>query len=108
MCRFEINGRGPAVIERRLPARHANAPFVARFETRKTKFGNGCDKIVAVEHREIEKIARSFHADGMESNIFRAGATKPVAIKSGDRIPATTFQLSTKNVRRHMDFQQLA
>jgi hypothetical protein len=108
MCRLEIDRRGPAVIERRLPACDANAPFIARFETGKTKFGNGRDKIVAVEHGEIEEIARNFHADGMQSDIFRVGATKPVAIKSGHRIPATTFQLSTKNVRRHMNFQQLA
>jgi 2'-5' RNA ligase len=37
----------------------------------------------------------------MQSNIFRAGATEAVAKKSGHRIAATTFEVSSEDVARH-------
>src|SRR6266480_3967819 len=59
------------------------------------------DQLVSVEHGEIEKLARDLNANGVQTKIFRTGATKPVAIKSGYWIAATTFQFSSKNIRRH-------
>jgi hypothetical protein len=49
------------------------------------------DKVVSIEHREIEKFLRGFHADRMKPNVFRTRSTKSVPIKSGHRIAATTF-----------------
>jgi hypothetical protein len=61
----------------------------------------GRDKVVSIEHREIEKFLRDFNADRMKANVFRARSTKSVPVKSSHRIPATTFQFSSKNIRRH-------
>jgi len=102
MSRFEIDGRGAAVIERCLPAGNADAPLVAWIEAGKTKFGNRRDQIVAVEHGEIEKLARYFYTDRVQSDIFRPSATKSIPIESGDRIAAAAFQFSAKNVRGHV------
>jgi hypothetical protein len=49
------------------------------------------DKVISIEHREIEKFLRDFHADRMKANVFRARSTKSVPVKSSHRIPATTF-----------------
>ena len=50
---FEIDRRGAIAFERGFPSGDANAPFVARFESRKSPFWNRGDEIVAVEHGEI-------------------------------------------------------
>ena len=44
------------------------------------------DKVVSIEHREIEKFLRDFHADRMKANIFRARFDKirPGKIRSSD------------------------
>lgn len=98
---FEIDRRGAVVLERGFPARNTNTPFVAGFESWKSPFGNGCDEIVPVEHREIQKLAGDFHADGVQADIFGSGSTKAIAKKSGHRIAATTFEFGTQNVGRH-------
>ena len=58
-------------------------------------------QIVPVEHGEIEKLARDLHANGVQAGIFRSGATIAVAIKSGHRIAAATFQFCSENIGRH-------
>jgi predicted enzyme related to lactoylglutathione lyase len=39
----------------------------------------------------------------MQANIFWASSTKSVPVKSSHRIAATTFQFSSKNIRRHKE-----
>ena len=89
------------MIKRAFPARYANAPFIAWLQSGETPFRTRRDQIVSVEHREIEKLARDFHADSMQPDIFRSGPTKTIAIKSGDRIAATTFEFGSQDVCRH-------
>jgi len=60
------------------------------------------DQIVPVENRKIQKLSRHFHANRVQSDILRSGSTITVAIKSGDRIATTAFQLRSENVRRHV------
>ena len=48
------------MIERRFPARDANAPPISRLQTREAPLGMRRDEIVAVEHREIKEVARDF------------------------------------------------
>ena len=89
------------MIQRAFPARHAHAPFVARLQSGEPPFRMWRDKVISIQHREIEKFLRHFHADCMKPDILRSGAAKPVPIKPGHRITTTTFQLSSKNIRRH-------
>ena len=98
---FEIDRSGAIAFERGFPSGDANAPFVARFESRKSPFRNWGDEIVAVEHGEIEKLLGDLDAHGVKSEIFRAGAAISVTIKSGKRIAATATQFGAKNIGRH-------
>jgi len=86
---LEINRRRESALERVAPSRHANAPAVAWLQSRKTPFRMGRDEIVAVEHREIEKIACDQDTNGVESNVLRAATAITVAIEAGQRITAT-------------------
>src|SRR5439155_9862626 len=74
---------------------------IARLESGEAPFRMRRDQIVSVENREIQEFARDFDADSMQSNVFRAGATKAVAIKTGDRIATATFQFASENVGGH-------
>jgi hypothetical protein len=98
---FEIDWCCDIVVERVFPARDANAPFVAGFEPGKAPFRMWGDQIVPVEHGKIEKFARHLYADRMQAEVFRAGAAKPIAKKSGHRIAATTFQFRSEDIRGH-------
>jgi hypothetical protein len=104
MSSFKIDGRGAAVVERRFPTRDANAPFVPGFKARKSPLRMWRDQIVSIQHREIQKLPSDLHAHSMQADIFRASATESIAIKSGDRITATTFEFCAQYVRRH-EFQ---
>jgi len=89
---FEINRSRAVSFKRGFPARNANAPFVARFQSRESPFRNWRNQIVAVEHGKIQKLLRYFYANRVQTNVFGSSPTKAVAKKSGQRIAATTFQ----------------
>ena len=80
------------MIQRAFPARHAHTPFVARLQSGETPFRMRRDKIVSIEHREVEKLLRDFYTNRMQPDIFRSGAAKSIAIESGHRVATTTFQ----------------
>jgi predicted enzyme related to lactoylglutathione lyase len=101
VCRFEIDRGGAAVIEGIFPSRNAYAPLVAGFQTGEAEFRAWRNEVVAVEHRKIQELLCDFHAHGMPAEIFRACPAKTVAIKSGHRITATTFQFCSQNIGRH-------
>ena len=103
MRSFKVNRSRAIVIQRAFPARHAHAPLVTRLQSGEAPFQMRRDKVVSIEHREIEKFPRDFHTDRMKANVFGARSTKSVPIKSGHRISATTFQFSSKNIRRHKE-----
>ena len=79
---FKVDGRSAIVIERGFPARDANAPFVAGFQSGESPLRMGRDQIISIEHREIEKLTSDLHTDRVQAEIFRTGTTKSVAIKS--------------------------
>lgn len=101
MRRFKIDWGRAIMIQRAFPARYAHAPFVARLQPGETPFRVGRDQIVSVEHGKIEKFPCDFHANRVQPNVFRTGATKAVAIKAGDRIATATFQFASENVGGH-------
>ena len=88
---FKIDRSSAIVIKSSFPARDANAPFVAGFEPGKPPFRMWGDQIVPVKYGKIEKLARHLHADRVQAEVFRAGAAKPVAKKSGHRIATAIF-----------------
>ena len=102
MSCFKIDRGRAIMVQRTFPPRDADAPFVARLKSRKAQFRMRRDKIVPVEHREIEKFPRHFHADRMQAHIFRPRATKAVAIKAGHWIAATAFEFRSEDVSWHV------
>ena len=98
---FKVNRGRAVVIKRVFPARDAHAPFVTRLESRKTEFWMRRDQVIAVEHREIQKLLSDLHADGMLADIIRTCPTKTVAIEAGQWIATTTLQFCPENIRRH-------
>ena len=103
MRRFQIDRRGAAVIERRFPARNADAPAVARFQSGKTPFRHRSHEIISVEDREIEKLLGDFDANRVKPEVFRPSTAISVAIKSCHGIAATATQFGAENVGRHGD-----
>src|SRR5947209_15782139 len=101
MSRLEVDRRGPAGFHRRFPTGDTDAPLVPRLESGESPLRNGCDQIVAVQYRKIEKLTGYFHADSVESDIFRSGATESVAVKSGNWIAAAALQFGAKDVGGH-------
>ena len=99
--RFEINRRGPAVIEGVLPPGNANAPAVSGFQPREAPFGHWRHEIVPVEDREIEKLLGDFNADRVKSEIFGPGAAVTVPVKSGYRVATTATEFGSENVGWH-------
>jgi len=89
------------MIQRAFPTRDADTPFVARLQPGKSPFRAGRDQIVSVEHGKIEKFPCDFHANRVQPNVFRTGATKSIAIKAGNRIATATFQFASENVSGH-------
>ena len=79
------------MLERVFPARDANAPFIAGFESGKPPFRMWGDEIVPVEYGKIEKLACHLNADRVQAEVFRTSAAKPIAKKSSGRIATTTF-----------------
>ncbi len=92
---FKIDRRGAVVIERTFPARHADAPFIARLQSGEAPLWTRRNQIISIEHGEIEKFPRCLYADGVQPDILWARSTKSIAIKSSHRIATTTFQLSS-------------
>ena len=98
MRRFKIDWGRAIMIQRAFPARDAHTPFITRLQPGKSPFRAWRDQIVSVEHGKIEKFPCDFHANGVQPNVFRTGATKAVTIKAGDRIATATFQFASENI----------
>jgi hypothetical protein len=45
-----------------------------------------CDQIVSLRTRELQKLRSHDRADGVQSNIARAGSAKAIAIEAGNRL----------------------
>ena len=101
MGRFKIDWRSPIVIECGFPARDTNAPFVPGFQSGETPLRSRRNKIVSVQHGEIQKFLCYLHTHSVLSDVFRAGSAVPVSKKSSERVPATAFQFTSEDIVRH-------
>ena len=98
---LQIDRRGTIMIQGRFPTRNAHTPFIARLQSGKAPFWTRRNEIVAVEHREIEKILSHLNANRVLPDVVRSGAAITVPVKSGKWIAATAFELGPENVSRH-------
>src|SRR5207302_9975738 len=103
---LKFGWRCDTMLEGVFPARDANAPFIAGFKPGKPPFWMWGDETVPVEYGKIEKLGRHVHADRVKAEVFRAGATKSVAIESGHGIGTTAFQFRCEGI--HSSWPRLA
>src|SRR5215469_5697881 len=59
------------------------------------------DQVIAVQHGEVQKLLRNFHANRVLTHILRTRATETVTIKAGHWIATTTFQFCSQNIGGH-------
>jgi hypothetical protein len=95
---FQPHARSAAGIERLLPAGDAQAPAIAGLQAGKFVLRDGRGEVVALRAAEEQEFGGHFHADGVETDIARAGAAIAIAIKTGDRLEAAGTQAFTEDV----------
>ena len=98
---LEVHRCSDIMFECVFPSGDANTPLVAGFEPGKTPFRMRRDEVVSIKDGKVQELARCLHANGMQADVFRPGATITIAVKPRDRITATAFQFGSKNIRRH-------
>jgi hypothetical protein len=101
MGRFEIDWGGDPALERFFPSGHADTPFVAWLQSRELPLRMRGDKIVAVQHREVEELSRHLCANCVQASIAGTGLAKAVAIKPRQRFSAAGLQFGAENVGGH-------
>ena len=95
---FQIDSAGATALHGCFPARHADAPFVARFQTGKIIFGPRRDEIVAIKHRKIQEVAIDQNTNGMQPDIFRTGAAVAIAIEAGAWLATAAFEFVAQDI----------
>lgn len=83
MRRLKIDRRCDATFQSVAPSSHAQAPSVSGFQTRESPLRMRSDKVIAIEHGEIEEIPRGLHANRVQPGVLRPGATESVPVKAG-------------------------
>jgi hypothetical protein len=97
-CR-QINGRRNSGLHRFVPSRHAEAPAISCFETR--KIVSRSYQVIPARIREFEEFVRHLGADRMQPDITRTGPTVAVAVKTGERTTTAATQILAKYIGRH-------
>jgi hypothetical protein len=80
------------------PARRAEAPAVAGFQSRKTEIRHRRRQVVAACLAELEEFGGHHRADGMHADVLGRGVAAAVAEKSGQRPLAAGLQLLAQHV----------
>src|ERR1700704_3016191 len=104
MCRAQHDARRFACIKGFLPARCAEAPTVARFQTGESESRHGCRKIIAAGFGEFQELGRHDHADGVATEILCACIAAAIAEKTRHRTDGTYLQPATKHVQGRKTF----
>ena len=101
---FEDDLRSHARIERLDPASDAEAPAVARRQSRKIVMRHGRGEVIALRAAEGEKFGGRHDADGVQSLVVGTGAAIAVAVKAGHGRGAAALQRLAKNIAGHKIF----
>jgi hypothetical protein len=88
---FQDDRRRHPGIQSLRPSADTEAPTVSGGEAGKAELRMGCDQVVASRARELQKLRRHDRADGVQSDIARAGPTKAIAIESRSRLEAAAL-----------------
>lgn len=98
MRRRQHNLRSVPGIERFLPPRCAEAPFVAGLQTGKPKLKIGRRQVVAGRFRERQELGRQYNTNRVRPDVLRPGVAAAVPEKPGHRRSATGCQLLAQHI----------
>ena len=79
---FQVDGGRDSAPQRVSPTRYTKTPAITRFEPGKAPFRVRRHQVVAIEHREIQEIARDLNTNSVLANIFWTGPAEAVSIKT--------------------------
>ena len=102
MRRFQADLWGHACIEGFLPARHAQAPAVARLQAREIPLGGRSHEVIALSPGEEQKLLSHLNANGMQAHIARSGTAVAIPVKSRHGLSATALKILAENVGGHI------
>ncbi len=91
---FENDLRGATGPQCLGPTLHAKTPAVAVLQAGKIVFGARRTQVVAARAGKLKEFGGHLDAHGVLSVIAGTGPAVPIAIKSGERLMAATFQFS--------------
>src|ERR1051326_367532 len=92
------HARRLARFEFLLPARRAQAPAVARFETRKAELGHRRGQIVAARFGEFQEGSSHHHAHRVAAEILAPGIAAAIAVKSRRRAERAKLERFAEHV----------
>ena len=80
------------------PSRRTHAPAIARLEPRETELRHGRREVIAQARGHGEKFLRDNAADGVQTEIVRAGVAAAIAKKAGHWLASAGFQRLPEDV----------
>ena len=89
---FQTNRGDDAGLVGLLPTLDANAPAVAGFEAGEAVLGTRGDQVVSNLNLVLQKLFGDDRANGVFTQILRAGVALAVAVKAGERIGAAGLE----------------
>lgn len=95
---FKNDRAGGASALHLKPARGADTPVVAGLEAGEAVLWHGCGEIVAQLGGDGEKVRCDDAADGMNAEVFRAGAATAVAVEAGHGLASTGFKRLAEDI----------
>src|SRR5688572_18146978 len=98
MRALQHDARCHALLMRLEPTRGAQAPAIAGLQPRKIELGMRRREVVAAKARELEKVLRDLHADGMGAGVLVARVAAAVAKKAGLGPIATALKRFAEHV----------
>src|SRR5688572_7232545 len=99
--RFEHDAWSFASLEGIHPARHAQTPLVAGFQSWEIILRPGRGKVIALRAAEGEELGGRDDANGVQPLVIGTRAAEAVAVKAGHRRVAAGLKGLTKNVAGH-------
>jgi hypothetical protein len=98
---FQDDAWGAARIKGFSPAFHAEAPFVAVFQSGELVLWTRGAEVVSPGFGKLEEGIRYHRANGMQAKVFSAGAAVAVPIKTCQGAGATARERASENIRTH-------
>jgi len=96
--RLQIHRATHACVHRQQPCSSANAPGIARLQSRKIESGRGRDEVVTHVLSKLEKIVGQDATDGMRSTVAVVGVAASISVPAGEGRFRTGFECGAQDI----------